>query len=299
MRLSPWVAFDIITASRYTRAVYSCVLYKEVRMRRGILVAVGFGVLFAFPALAGGAWYDDIELLVAFRRSPGMTISNFPESIRDVPLHRDDEWLVGNTNMETPLPDTLLPLPSSYAFDFRVEYHPTAFTFCGALIAVHSSTSGGVDSDERYQRNQYGDSDRGVGTSLRWYETDVGGAQVGVTAGLGTPWISLSRLVGMRLSCGGIYDLTGFSVQTTSGWDRWGSDEKWRTTTLARCYEHRVFSRFDVGLLESEEPYVLRPFIFLESSVLFPELRNRSNADISCPPYHDVRFSVGFGFSGH
>lgn len=189
---------------------------------------------------------ETLEYSITLRETPGYRIKNFPESIRHVPLHNDDQWLNGSPYMMSALPDTTLHLAESVAFEFGVGYRISRFAGLGLLVGLHSTANSTRDSDDRYQQNQWGTAERIEGASLRYYQAVNRITQLGFQAYVGTPWAVLKQ-ARFRLRTGGVVDLTGMSIAAEGGWDRWGGDESWKKTTIAHVHEHTAFIRGEIG----------------------------------------------------
>lgn len=268
-------------------------------MRRLMLVVVVLGLARSAAANNVPRIFEPFEVRLSGWSSPGGAISRFPSSIRSVPRHPDDEWLAGDPQMEEPLPDRTLPLNASTALEVAVVVHPTAYSSLGVTVAGHGGSGGGVDSRERYQQNQSGTPDRGVGASLRWYETAVGGAQVGATGSVGIPWIRVFRSGYVRAVVGGTYDITGFSYQASAGYDRWNSDEDWKTETVAHVHEHRGFGRFELGVRASREPLSTIAFLFVGPQYVRYDVRGLEGTQVANVPRDGVSVVFGVGFTPH
>ncbi|MFA5052050.1 MAG: hypothetical protein WC544_03255 [Patescibacteria group bacterium] len=200
------------------------------------------------------------ELTLSFRQDPLFTVSHFPLEPRSVPLHPDDGYLRYDSIANSPLRDTTLHLHRSTCIDFSGRYYPAEYFCIGTAVSLHSKDEGTINSDQRYQQNQYGDADRGYGTSLRWYQLGIKPFQVSVNAALSTPWIEPVRRFLFRIQAGGVYDLTGFTLTTENGYDRWSSDEDWKSFSIGRLYEHCTFVSLQLGTPIIDHANVLKQF---------------------------------------
>jgi hypothetical protein len=238
-----------------------------------------------------------IEFTYSWRGSPTFNnMTGFPLEIRSVPRHKDDDWLRGNRFSEEPLPDTLLYLTRSWACDMSLFYTPKIFGL-GVIVSFHSA--GGEGS--RYQQNQNGNSIRGTGSSLRWYELDKKGlSQVSLAGYLATPWVEIPyRDLCFRLKTGGVWDITGTRLVCNSGWDRWNSDEDWRDLELAKLYESRVFAALEAGFVlnkyESFSEYCYLQIMYYEPFYTIERLG--SAPDLQFKLGRDRHLSLGFGLA--
>lgn len=217
------------------------------------------------PQDSGPKTHWNFGVHISARNSPGNQLSGFPERIRDVPIHEDDGRLIGNLFMEQPMPDTLLVLDKPTAFELQATVNPTPMLIFGAVLTLRRAEAG-VNTDRRYQQNQSGSSSRSYGTSLRWYETGVKGEQIGLLAMATTPWQNFGQYIRVRLTGGGIYDLTGMRMVARAGWDRWNRDEGWDDEVLAVLYEHRLQYGLELGLtnVQLDEKSPLRELISIQ-----------------------------------
>lgn len=265
------------------------------------LALLGIGCLAVLPVQAQKAektnWPFGFHLTL--HTSQGNKLSGFPERIRDVPLHEDDDYLAYDEHMLNPMPDTLLTLDKPQALELQATFNPNPYWLLGVAIA-HRTADAGKDSKFRYQQNQWGDSSREYGASLRWYETGVKPLQLGLIGMLTTPWQSFSRpYIKTRLLVGGVYDLTGLRIKVQGGWDRWGGDEEWDDEVLLTLYEHRFQLGFEVGFLEPKKDGEAKDLISVQLFYVYPLDRLKVSAkapDLQFDPMdnpHRVTLLVG------
>jgi hypothetical protein len=172
-------------------------------------------------------------------------VSNVPESVRAVPLHRDDSYISSLPFATRPIVDDGLGnfSFSSVGFDLIATYRWLELGGRLSYVAVAS---------DRVQQNQLGGTERGTGTSLRFYELEARNpVDLLVTAGIRIPLVP-PRVgwSGIRLVLGGEYDPIGTALQFRTGWDRFGEDENWRHFKAGRIYNHALYARLDVALDE-------------------------------------------------
>lgn len=190
------------------------------------------------------------EFSVGAREATGFTLEHFPVSNRSVPRHADDEYLGDGEFVTGPLPDARLELDGAQAFDLAIHYDVASSFSLGLIWSLHTCTAGKVDDPvHRVQMNQGGTTARGYGTALRFYQTAMGDAkQFGLSTRLQTDWLRIRPRIWLRLVGGGVYDVTGCRLATYNGWDRWNSDEHWKTIQFARLYEHRLYAGLHIGI---------------------------------------------------
>ncbi|MBI4425952.1 MAG: hypothetical protein HY567_00040 [Candidatus Kerfeldbacteria bacterium] len=223
---------------------------------RGLFGCIASGVVLivllcasADPAKAAPAQSKRYEFSLAIRQSAEFFVSDFPLAIRSVPRHRDDDYLAGNPFIDDPLPDTLLRLHRPSVLDFSLSYLVNPHTAVGISAALISNPNAKIDSDQRYQQNQWGDARRIEGASLRFYQLTTSWFQVGLTGSVLSPRQHIADSWYYRGRIGGVVDLTGVQLVAEGGWDRWGSDQSWRKQNLGRLREHRLFARLEAGVL--------------------------------------------------
>ena len=217
-----------------------------------LMIAIPFGNIYAgdmhkqYTKAEQKKW----EFRIDYSASPEIIVSNFPESHRDVPLHENDDYLSHSEFMTNPMPDAKLTTGRIGNFSIGALYVPSKNYAIGFLWGLHSSEIAEVDDfGRRYQQNQYGTPERGIGTSLRFYQPDANDiTQIKAIAEIRTDWYKPFNKVWFRLSCGGAYDITGFSIGTKGGWDRWNSDHYWKEQSFARLHEHRITSSIHIGI---------------------------------------------------
>jgi len=278
---------------------------KNTKLQGCLFFVLLFSLTFYLSASAAdsaGKEEPKWDLMLDLHASPGYTFQHFPLSIRSVPLHKDDEWLSGSIIQNSPLPDTGQPLHlhESVALALILTYSPKPVYSIGVVLSLrHYNPHACINSDQRFQMNQWGDADRIQGASLRWYQVKAGSFQLGVTGRIKTRWAKLGRLVRLRTMIGGIADVTGLRLQTEAGWDRWGSDEHWKTSTIGRLYEHQIFWRIEGGVT---------PFpslkdcgvVYLYLQVMQPFYMFHKNSKYSetiCQRLTTPRFSAGIGMN--
>lgn len=148
------------------------------------------------------------DLSFSYRESPKITLSNFPTRVRNVPLHPNDGYLQYNHHATEILPDATLVMHKPSGIDMTLTINRAPFVL-GLVYSIHFSEGSLVNSDQRYQQNQFGNASREEGTSLRWYQPITGISQLGIGGALTTRWIRISEQAGFRLQGGGVYDLRG------------------------------------------------------------------------------------------
>jgi hypothetical protein len=199
------------------------------------------------------------------------------------------------------LPDTGKPLilHQAFSFAYALTYSPKPSYSIGGILSFHYNPQAHIDSDQRFQMNQWGDASRGIGASLRWYQVKNGSLQFSLLARRQTPWFRISRSFLMRAVTGGTIDVTGIWLQTEAGWDRWGSDESWKTSTIGRLYEHQIYFRVESGIApvpEQKKPaavyfyvQVMQPFYML--------VKYKDYSQTICRRISYMRFSCGIGMN--
>ena len=215
------------------------------------------------------------EFRLSFRRCSDFTFSNFPLSNRSVPLHKDDYYLRYNEDAVNPLPDATLRLDNTSSIDITCLYSLSPLITEGIVFSMHSSLRPSIDDPERrLQQNQSGTPSRGVGNSLRYYFPNADNyVQFGLTGELRIPWLKIHRYGWLRTSVAGVYDLTGFALSTTGGWDRWNHDQDWKKDQFARMYEHRLILNAIIGFpvySDGQDKNLLRAIPQLRASYLRP-----------------------------
>lgn len=234
--------------------------------------------------------------------SPSYTFEHFPLSIRSVPVHKDDGFLNNDPIQSSPLPDTGKPLhlhqPITLAF--MLTYSPKPICSIGVILSLrHYNPYARVDSDQRFQMNQWGTADRIDRATLRWYQVKAATFQFGITGRIKTRWAKLSRLIRARTMIGGIVDITGLRLQTEAGWDRFSADEEWNTSTIGRLYEHQVFWGIE-GIIKSFSEEKNSGMIYLYLQVMQPFYKFHKNSEYSetvCKRISTPRFSAGIGMN--
>jgi hypothetical protein len=195
-----------------------------------------------------------VEWSIGFRYSPSYDFSNFPLSIRSVPLHEDDDRLSDLEPATSPLPDTRLILHQPRGYDITVLYYPVSFASFGLVYTLHQNPHANVDSDQRYQQNQWGNAERPNDASLRWYQPSTARySQFGLAGSCATPWKGIAGPLRFRGKGVGVLDLTGLELLVESGWDRSDEDERWESLKVGRLHEHRLQFGLEFSITNPDE----------------------------------------------
>ena len=277
-------------------------------LKKYLLWVITLAIFTSSTAFATSKHSKGFEIDCGILSEHPITINSFPMSVRAVPLHQDDDYLSGRSYATDPLPNKSIPLKQPGGFWIKVVWTPLEFCGFGIKYTLRHDTDnknkpGGIDSEERYQQNQWGESDRVYGASLRFYEASLGGHAFGLTGLLKTPWWKIHtfkkgdssyEIFAARLKFGGSYDFYGFGLNVKSGWDRYGHDEIWKEQNIGRLRENTIYISSDIGLkiIDTEENMYS---IFLQIMYVHYNY-SVSGDDFSLETKSKDNIVLGFGF---
>jgi len=239
-------------------------MFKSATSKKIWLVMFCLITTFTYPAFGGksASARQVFDLSIGFRNSQFYRVSNLPLSIRDVPVHKDD----GFHGLE-PLPDRSFAFPRSVSFDAEISFYLLPYISLGGGITYNPSPPSGVNGKNRYQQNQYGNSERGYGTSLRWYNVHLMNFQFVLTGSLVSPWLRFPPGLAFRTKAGGHYYPGGLKFFSSAGWDRWDKDQIWKSEVIARLYQQNLFLELDLAFHEFQDNYEPK-FVYLYFRIL-------------------------------
>lgn len=246
-------------------------------------------------------WWTSWEFSLGGRSNPAYDL-NVPLSVRAIPRHPDDGWLAGYPEANNPLPESMYVLPRRDVIELTVAKALNRFCSVGILYGTDMSGQG-KSAVDRYQQNQYGTSDRGYGTSLRYYErSNSDMSQFGLIGYLNSPWAKY-KVLRARVRVGGFYGLISPSIVYKNGWDRYNSDQQYSTQTVARLHQDNIFVRGEIGgiIVNSDYP---RGLGIVSAYVQFDQRTDRWTTDLAAPdfiirqrPSSSPAITGGFTFS--
>lgn len=156
-------------------------------------------------------------------------VANVPRFVRAIPLHRDDDYLSGSSFATQPVVDDSLGSFSiaTYSFELTASYR---------WIETGSRLGWASVSSDRVQQNQFGTTERGSGTSLRFYEVS---SKVPISfvlfGGVRLPIVKpRPSWGGLALSLGAQYEPFGTPLHFRAGWDRSTTTRSGGTSESAR-----------------------------------------------------------------
>lgn len=184
--------------------------------------------------------------------APVYNTSGVPERVRAVPRHTDDIYLTGVEFANNALPDNILNVRPGQTL-FTSVY----MSFADILGLGFSFISPLKLSSDRFSQNQYGNSDNGYGTSLRYYKAINSGVGCGLYASIGVPTIKISDFgngsFGFRPIIDGVYQLASSSMRMESGWDRYGGETAWQTWTVGKISQHYLNGGLEFNIKDEDE----------------------------------------------
>ena len=170
-------------------------------------------------------------------------VANVPRFVRAIPLHRDDDYLSGSSFATQPVVDDSLGSFSiaTYSFELTASYR---------WIETGSRLGWASVSSDRVQQNQFGTTERGSGTSLRFYEVS---SKVPISfvlfGGVRLPIVKpRPSWGGLALSLGAQYEPFGTPLHFRAGWDRFNDDKVWRYIRIGKVQANGPYARLDIAL---------------------------------------------------
>lgn len=194
------------------------------------------------------------EIFLNFRHGFTGQVSNVPVEMRTPPKHEGDDWIYDDELTTGPLRDDTLYLNRPVlSMEFALAYNLDNNIQSGILLGLNFSNNGGPDNPGRHQQNQSGGSERGEGTSLRYYQVTVRALHVRLFLSYCTDWYKLISDVHFRFKIGTIIDPMGMRLAIDAGWDRWQQSTVWKTFTVAKQYQHGLFATFHLGQVRLDD----------------------------------------------
>lgn len=172
------------------------------------------------------------ELGVGNLSSRGYDVTHVPVRVRDIPRHPGDYWVGSTPYLDAPIitdsaPDTIGNDPSWNG----LIYLRTGWFDVGYGHSLNSDTG-----HVRVSQNQYGDSQRGTGMTLRYYEMRLKESRMGyLRCGVVVPisWRDWNGH-GLTIGAGFMMGLDPRVFVAEQGYDRWDHDQKYRTVEFAK-----------------------------------------------------------------
>jgi hypothetical protein len=182
---------------------------------------------------------------VAFSGTTGGSyrVSNVPQFVRAVPLHRDDGFLAGS-------PFATEPIINDDLGRFSLTDYSVELTSSYRWLQAGGRIGWAYVSSDRVRQNQFGGTERGTGTSLRFYEVD---SKVPISfivfGGLRLPLVNpQTSWGGLALAVGAQYEPFGTPLHFRTGWDRFDKDETWRYFKIGQVQANGFYARLEIAL---------------------------------------------------
>jgi len=174
--------------------------------------------------------------------NPVDKVSNVPEVVRDVPIHRDDGYV--NRANQGPIAKDSVKTPvlfeiglAKVGLETKITEHAYLDVF--GNVSLNASSFGAGDENERNYTNAVGTEKRGYGAALTYWRARYGPLFIpGLGAELRIPLNEGKK--GTELLLGGT--IRRYNLEAENGWDRWNKHEKYKTYRLGEVTDKTIYT---------------------------------------------------------